>query len=385
MSPLNNTPAILPPDQDLYIGTESSLCQLIEQLRSAPWIAIDTEFLRERTYHARLCLIQIASPNLLACIDSLAIEQLEPLRELIQLPGQIKILHAAFQDLEILYHHLGALPSRIFDTQVAAAFLGEGNQTGYGRLVSSMLHIDLNKDQTRTDWSQRPLTSKQIHYAGNDVRYLGTLYLRQRKALIAQGRLGWLEEDFHRLAQPDSYKNQPFEQWRRICGANRLFGKQLCALRALAAWREQEAQRLDRPRRWIIADDIILGLACRMPRAGSQMNNIRGMPGKVPERYKKILLRIAAEASQKPIDECLKPPNHKILTTEQEALVDLLMATLRIEASRHSISPSLLATRRDLESLVRDASASPVMKGWRGHLVGNAMQKILADNRGLRA
>lgn len=370
---------------DLYIETPEALAALCRRLAGSPWLALDTEFIRERSYRARLCLLQIASPDLVACIDPLALPDLAPLRGLLAAADTVKVLHAAHQDLEILYQLYGEVPTPVFDTQIAAALLGQGDQIGYGRLVADLLGIELAKDHARTDWAQRPLDPAQVRYAADDVRYLGEIYLAQHERLAALGRGDWLEDDFRRLSDPASYRVDPQAQWKRLRGIQHLRGRQLCAAQALAAWREQLAQDADRPRRWILADDVLVDLARRMPRNAAALARIRGLPERTLERHGDTLVDLFEQARKRPESECPQAAERLVLTPDQEALADLLMATLRVEAQRQNIGPAMLATRRELERLAVGETDLPVLRGWRAKLVGDTLLAVGRGERGLRA
>ena len=369
---------------DLYIDTPEALDALCKRLEGSSWLALDTEFIRERTYRARLCLIQVASPELVACIDPLALPDLEPLGPLLTAPGTVKVLHAAHQDLEIFHQLYGAVPSPVFDTQIAAALLGLGEQMGYGRMVSEMLGVDLEKGHARTDWAQRPLDPEQIGYAADDVRYLGEIYLEQRERLAALSRSDWLDEDFRRLSDPASYAVDPQTQWTRLRGIQHLRGNQLCAAQALAAWREELAQQADRPRRWILADEVLVDVARRMPRNTAALARIRGLPERTLERHGSAILELLEQSRSRPETDCPQPAERLVLTSGQEALADLLMATLRIEAQRQNIGPAMLATRRELERLASGDDDLPVLRGWRARLIGDTLLAVRRGERCLR-
>lgn len=249
------------PEQVAVIEDNEQLAALVARLRDGEWVALDTEFMRERTYYPQLCLIQIAGPNELACVDPLALDDLEPLTALLTDTSVTKVLHAAVQDLEILWQTTGALPEPVFDTQVAAALLGYPDQIGYATLVASMLGHALDKAHTRTDWSQRPLAAEQVAYAADDVRYLAELYPRIREQLAKRGRLEWVNAESETLADPARYTPDPGQAWKRIKGVDKLRPAQQQALARLAQWRETTAMRRDRPRRWILKDDVLVQLA----------------------------------------------------------------------------------------------------------------------------
>ena len=284
----------------LYLIDQSALVEFCAELRGAPWLALDTEFIREQTYYPQLCLIQVASTDQIACIDPLALPSLDPLLEVLYDPTVTKVLHAAYQDLEIFYYLRGAVPMPIFDTQLAAAVLGYGNQMGYANLVQQILGVELEKTHTRVNWRQRPLAPEWLVYAADDVRYLRDIYRQQRAMLAARGELEGLVEHCAALADPARYQPQPQEAWRRIRDHQRLRGVQRAVLRALAAWREEQAVRDDRPRRWILHDGPLLDMARYMPADLESLAQIHGLPPATLRRHGPALLERIATARAEP-------------------------------------------------------------------------------------
>lgn len=361
----------------LYIDRPEQLTALCQQLRQYDWFSLDTEFLREKTYRARLCLLQVATPDVVACIDPLVLPDLGPLLELLFDPSITKVLHSAHQDLEIFYDLCGKVPGPIFDTQIAATVLGQGEQIGYGALVKDELDIELEKGHSRTDWCHRPLDEAQLIYAADDVRYLCQVYLRQRDRLAGLGRDNWLDNDFAALSDPARYSNPPEQAWLRIKGSNRLRGVQLAILQAIAAWREQQAQQADKPRRWIIKDEVALDIAKLMPGNMDRLARIRGLEEGTVKRQGQALLAVIEQAKGLPKEDW--PELHKgaRLPLEQEPLVDVLMALLRQRCRQQQISPGAVAGRRDLERLVMGEEDLPLQQGWRAAIAGDALQKLL--------
>lgn len=367
-----------------YIDTSDALQQLCSELSRAEWLTLDTEFVRERTYSARLCLIQVATPERVACIDPLALPDLEPLREVLFNPAITKVLHASRQDLEIFYELFGEVPAPIFDTQIAATLLGNGDQIGYGNLVKAELGIELEKGHTRTDWCQRPLDEDQLAYAADDVRYLRDIYLQQLDNLTKKGRSDWLQVDFNELTQPALYQNPPQLAWRKVKGAGRLKGVQPTILRELAAWREQRAQESDKPRRWILKDDVLLDLSRLMPENSARLGRIRGLEANTIKRNGDKLLDLIAVAKKTPRDEWLTIDQGKRLPADKESLVDAMMAVLRQSCSQQQISPAAVAGRKDLERLAMGDSDSPLLHGWRAEIAGHDLQALLRGELVLR-
>ncbi|HEY0635693.1 MAG TPA: ribonuclease D [Gammaproteobacteria bacterium] len=363
--------------QDLYINSASGLEQLCTVLRRHHWLTLDTEFIREKTYRPRLCLIQVANPEVVACIDPLALDDLAPLLELLYDPTITKVFHAARQDLEIFHEMRGALPQPLFDTQIAATLLGQGDQVGYAALVLEELGITLDKGHARTDWCQRPLAPEQISYASDDVRHLRELYLRQHQRLEALGRLEWLAEDFTALTDPHLYTNPPELAWQRIKGSHRLKGIQLAVLRQLAAWREERAQQLDKPRRWIVGDEQLLDMARLMPVEQSQLDRMRGLEEGTKRRYGEEWFKLIAAAKQTPREQWPILKEGPRLSNAQEPLVDALMALLRACCDAAQVTPAAVASRRDLERLVLGDGEVALLHGWRAAIAGDQLSAFL--------
>jgi ribonuclease D len=374
------------------ITTDAALADLCRTLEGNEWIALDTEFLRERTYYARLCLIQIGAPGIVACVDPLAIEKLEPLHALLENPNLRKVLHAARQDIEVFNDLRRAgkrqcrerqdagsdhqvVPAPLFDTQIAAAYLGYDDQVGYAALVTAITGVILDKSHTRTDWSKRPLSSAQHQYAEDDVRYLMPVYENLVERLAATGRLAWALEDCARLSEPALYANDPAEAWRRLRGGADLAAPNQQMLRALATFREQAAQTHNLPRGWVLRDDVLFELARHAPGTLAELISIRGLEDTARQRYgEDILASIerGRRAEPLPIWERQAPP-----TPEQNALGKRLMEVVRGVAQEHELAPSVLATRRDIEKLVRGAEPASVLHGWRAELLGKKLSALL--------
>lgn len=367
------TPPAVPFD---LITDPADLAVAVERWREAPWLALDTEFRREDTYHPQLCLVQVGDGRHQFCIDALALGEpaLEPLWSLLLVPGLVKVLHAASQDLEIFVRLAGAGVQPLFDTQVAAALLGDGDQLGYAGLVEKRLGIVLDKSLTRTDWARRPLTAAELAYAADDVRWLAELYPRLREELAARGRLTWLDEDCARLAEPARYTNPPELAWRRLKGLARLPAVAQPIAIALAGWREAQAQERNRPRKWIVDDEAIYRIADRRPRTAAQLAQL-GLPQKTVERHGEALLALVESAPQA-FD---LPLNTGLLDGPQKALLRQLADRMREIAESLGVPATLIAPRAELEALVRfGASArATLLQGWRREVAGEALLALL--------
>jgi ribonuclease D len=364
--------------QERYVDTAEGLHALCSELAGSEWLAVDTEFIRERTYYPRLCLIQVCNGEVAACIDPLAVPDLQPLLDLLFDGSILKVLHAARQDLEIFLHDYGRLPMPVFDTQPAAAMLGHGDQIGYANLVKLLLGVELPKDQSRTDWSLRPLEPQQLRYALDDVIYLGQLYLHMRGHLFDRERLQWLAADFAPLADPQTYFPDPNRMWERIKGRQVLRGRQLAVLQLLAAWRETEARQRDLPRKWVLKDEVLVELSRRMPRDAAGLARIRGLePGQI-RRDGETLLGLIGRGAELPAESWPRDTARATpLDAGQEAMVDLLNAVLRLIADQHELSPLAIAGRRDLERLVRGEEDNVLLEGWRRELVGRTLLSVI--------
>ena len=364
-----------------YINTNKALFELCKLLKNKEWIALDTEFIREKNYYPKLCLVQIAAgDDVLACIDPLSISNLSPFIDILKDPSIIKVFHAAYQDLEIFYYLMDEVPAPIFDTQPAASVLGLGEQIGYARLVEELLNVSLEKSQSRTDWSRRPLSKKQIDYAIDDVKYLQKIYHLIYKKVENKQRLLWLESDFEHLTDSSTYEISLTSCWSRVKGRQVLKGRQLAVLQELAAWREEVAVKKDRPRRWIVNDDILVDLARRQPENLSQIQQIRNADDKHLKRYHQDWIRVIQKAKDIPKENWPTMPTKRKASASQDILVDLLMLVVKYQAKEHHISASFIATRKQVLKMVQEGRSS-LSSDWRGALVNTAFADILSGRK----
>jgi ribonuclease D len=362
-----------------YIKHPEQLDDLCQRIANAPWIAVDTEFLREKTYYPKFCLLQLATPEWVACVDPIALPDLSQLFEAIYNPAVIKVFHSCRQDLEIFYQLTGKLPTPIFDTQIAAPLLGFQDNTGYAMLVSTFLNINLNKAHTRADWSRRPLSPDEIQYAADDVIHLCDIYQKMVKQLTDLGRMDWLKDDFFALENPEQYETTPENAWLKIKGKSKLTGKQLSIVQAVSQWREAAAQKENRPKNWLLRDELLFDFAKLQPETIEALSKIRGISERAVNYYGKelcALIKTAKNSLPIPMPEYTKGIAGK--APQQEAIIDILFALVRIRAEENLLNSTILATRNDLEALLNgDGEDCLLLRGWRFSMVGKELQQLL--------
>lgn len=342
-------------------------------LAQEDFITIDTEFLREKTYYPTLCLIQISGADK----DAFAIDPLDksidlsPVFELLRNEKVLKVFHAARQDMEIFFNLMGDVPTPVFDTQIAAMVCGYGDSVGYESLVKNICGHGLDKSSQFTNWAHRPLSEKQINYALGDVTHLVDIYIHLSEKLDKMGRTKWVFEEEEILMDPATYENDPQEMWRKI-KIRSPKPKTLAVLRELAAWRENVAQTKNLPRTWILRDETLADMAGQAPRDVKGLKKIRNMPGDIEKRdLGKTLLKTIERALESDPKTWPSIPKRKPLPPKASAALDVLKMLLKIQAAENGVATKLVASASDLEELAMDdASASPVMKGWRYEVYG---------------
>jgi ribonuclease D len=354
------------------IASADALTQLAADWAHATTLALDTEFMREKTYRAELCLLQLADGARAVCVDPLAIADLGPLVPLLTSPGTIKVMHAARQDLEVLLPAVG-LVTPVFDTQIAAALAGHPSQVGYAELVRRLLGVDLPKAHTRADWSRRPLSPEQQEYALDDVRHLGALRDSLLETLRAQGRIAWLEEELAGLANADALRVAPEDAWKKVKGLPTLDPARQALAKELAAWRERRASDRNRPRGWILDDAVLREIVLRLPRSLDALTGLPEMQESVVRKCGEELLELVRAAN---IPDPPPPlPRRERPDPAQVALVKKLADIANDVAKQLEISGEVLATRRELERLAAGKHDVSLLRGWRAELVGS---KLLA-------
>ena len=353
------------------IDTNQALTEFCQELINEPFIAVDLEFLREKTYYAKLCLIQVASPNHAAIIDPLAEIDLSAFFALMKNPNITKVFHSGRQDIEIIYNQSGFIPEPLFDTQIAAQVCGFGEAVSYENLVKSVLGIQLDKSSRLSDWSLRPLDTKQLEYALSDVTHLVNIYTFLQNKLSETGRLHWLDEEIAILKSPDTYIVRPEDAWQKIRHRSHN-SKVLTLLRELAAWRERRAQNKNTPRQSIIKDDCLINIAAACPTSKEELEKIRNIRKDVASgKLGDEILEIINIALQIPSSAYIKPEHDKPLPNGANALYELLRMLLKIRAPEQGVVAKLIASDEDLKNFAVSANENnPILKGWRLEIFG---------------
>ena len=366
----------------MYLSTQSELEGFCELISSSKVLAVDTEFLRERTYYPKLCLVQVAAGDAIAAVDPIAIEDLSPLAELLSDPTVTKVIHACSQDIEVLLDGMGCACAPVFDTQLAAAFLGMRQQVSYGSLVEAYCGVRLPKAESLTDWSRRPLDPEQLAYAEDDVRYLPGIYERMMGELVERDRLSWVLPEMAALCDVSRARREPREDYRRLKRASSLTRRQLAVAREACAWREETAARRDVPRKWVVSDEVVVEVCKRAPTSLDRLRRIRGTD-QLGERDARGLLEAVQRGLSCPADECPRASRHARPTAEAEGVVDLMYAVLRLVSERSGVATQLIATRDDLLDFLQDRESSPLAASWRWELAGRTLSRLLAGEVGL--
>lgn len=361
----------------MYIDNQADLKSFVKRALKSPILAIDTEFLREKTYFPKLCLLQMQTQDETAIVDPFCIDDLRVLNPLLESEEVLKLFHAGTQDLEILYAECGVVPHPVFDTQVAATLLGHTQQIGYGALVSSTLGVNLKKADSYTDWSRRPLSQSQLEYAADDVIFLPRVYDKMAQQLEKLGRTKWLDPDFRAMEDPERYTVHPETRFRRLKRVNQLKPRQLSAARELAAWRERRAMKLNIPRKWIMSDEQIVEACRREAQTIDDLFMVRGISDKVSTRVAREMVEALRLGLGKPSTEwpILDYPGKN--EANVDVAVDMMSALVKQRARENNIAYHTLANNSDLAEVARGHKDVDVLKGWRREIVGNDLLSLL--------
>ena len=343
-----------------------------EQLKEAEetWVksnilGIDTEFVRERTYRADLGLVQISDGETAWLLDPLAIKSYGPLRRMMQDPGILKLLHSGSEDMEVLLNEVGAIPEPLVDTQIACAMMGKSLQLGYHHALKWLFDVDIDKDQTRSNWCKRPLNERQLRYAAMDVVLLPEMLVTMRAKLLEAGRWSWLEEDVARMQRNALQTVDPENAYLRFSSIGRMDNETLQALKYLARWREQVAKERNRARGFVISDSAMLQLAHTKPSSAGELRNIEDIHPVALSRYERILLELIANAA----GDRTRVEKFEQLDDQQRQQLKNMRSIVQSRSAELGVDPALLASRKELEKLIRAlATGSPIPErflGWR--------------------
>jgi ribonuclease D len=354
------------------IAENAALTDFCQRQRQAEFIAIDTEFMRDKTYWPQLCLVQIAGPDEAAAIDSLAPGiDLAPLHQLMADTKVTKVFHAARQDVEIFFHLTGKIPTPLVDTQVAAMVCGFGDSVSYENLAAKLAGARIDKSSRFTDWAQRPLTDRQLQYALSDVTHLRPAYEHLARRLAKTGRGEWVAEEMAVLISPATYRLEPREAWRRIKFRNDK-PRALAILREIAAWREEEAQRRDLPRGRILKDESLCEIAAHAPHNVDELARGRGLSRSIAENKQgQAILAAVKRGLDIPANQLPPVPPRRDLPAGLGPVVELLRVLLKMRCEDHEVAQKLVASADDLELIAADDGADvPAMSGWRREIFG---------------
>ncbi len=373
----------------MYITTPEQLVEFCEKLGQPEMLAIDTEFVREKTYYHRLGLVQVGCNGHFAAIDPISIPDLKPLLNLIANPDILKVFHAGKQDLEILYNLLGEAVFPVFDTQIAASLLGWGGQISFAKIVKRAMGKTIHKTETYSDWCRRPLSKSQIDYAIDDVRYLVPTYEYLIKSLTKMGRLEWLEEEFKPLMDPKNFTPaEPARQFMRIKNFRTLKPRNLAVLCELAAWREHEAMRRDCLAKFIIRDEPLLEMARKIPKEVKDLEMIRGVHGKEIKNSGNKILKAIERGLEMPEENIPQIPESNSYSTRR-GVEELLVAYVQVRSEDLKIEPHVLADRKQIHDFVKrhelkeDLEGHSLLTGWRQSLIGAELHDMLTGKAGL--
>jgi ribonuclease D len=368
----------------LLIQDRKTFEQTIDAIREAGSFGWDTEFIQDRTYWPRLCLVQVSTSDRVAAIDPFEVGDLSPLWDVVTDPEILVILHAGAQDLQIAYDASSRVAQNVFDTQIAASFAGYGDSISYAGLLAREMGVRLSKKETMTDWSRRPLTDAQLAYALDDVRHLLPVHDRLTHKLDELGRLAWIDEEHRAYGDDRTFQRDPRRAWERLSKRRSLDRKALAVLREVAAWREETAATQNVPRNRILSDDVLVEVARRAPGKPRQLAAIRNLHEGVQRRYGADIISAVERGLQVPDQERPEPARLRSEDPARARLVDLMDQLVQIRARETGVGRTVLATRLDLDRAAAihygensGGDLPPILRGWREELVGRDLRRLL--------
>lgn len=362
------------------ITKTTDLKAFCERAAIAPYVTVDTEFVREATYWPQLCLIQVGLEGEAVAIDPLADGiDLSSFFELLQNPHVIKVFHSGRQDVEIFYHLTGKIPAPIFDTQIAAMVCGFGEAVAYDALVQKYAKVSIDKSSRYTHWGQRPLTEKQLTYALGDVIHLRIIYEKLMQKLTEDDRFHWVKDELAILTDPATYSVDPYAVWQKI-RVRSAKPRMLAILREIAAWREITAQQRNVPRVRVMRDEIMLELAASSPRSAIDLSRMRGLSsGFLKGKEGETILSLIEKAQALPLEDCPPVKKGEESPPGASSLVEMLRLLLKIKSEKYHVAQKLIATTSDLEDIARSSvPTTPAVEGWRFEIFGNAALALKA-------
>jgi ribonuclease D len=369
--------AIESAEHPILLETVTQLKQAEDAWNQSRVLGIDTEFVRERTYRAELGLVQVSDGQTAWLFDPLALQTHEPLVQLVKNPGITKILHSGTEDLEVLLHAIGALPDPLVDTQIACAMLGQPLQLGYHHALKWLFDVEIEKDQTRSNWCKRPLNGRQLHYAAMDVVLLPEMYTTLRARMEEAGRWSWLEEDVARMQRVARETIDPEKVYMRFAGIGRMDNTTLQVLKYLARWREEVAIERNRARGFVVSDASMLRIARLKPSTRADLDSVEGIHPVALSRYAGVLLRLVEEACADPTPV----ETFEQLDERQRSQLKQMRAIVTKRSTELGVDPALLASRRELEKLIRARTAGKEIPerflGWRTQVVTDELLQQL--------
>jgi ribonuclease D len=372
---------------ETMVTRPEELADCCAQLGQCPRLGFDTEFVGEETYHPRLCLVQVATPDRLFLIDPLSVGPLDRFWELLTDPARLVIVHAGREEVRLCHLWAGRVPANLFDLQIAAGFVGLNYPLGHAGLVRQLLGVTIEKKETLTEWRHRPLTPEQVHYAYDDVRYLLPLWEKLSERVRKLGRETWVREEFGRLSATSTRDEAVVERWRKLRGLGGLDRRRLAIVRAVSQWREETAARLNRPARTVVRDDLIVEIARRNPKAERDLHVIRGLS----RREVPALLQVIEEVRALPIDQCPALTEREQDPPQLALVTNVLTAVLGDLCAREHLAQGLAANTSDVKLLARSKlldrplpAESPLNRGWRRDFVLPHLQAMLEGRLSLR-
>ncbi len=366
------------------IRTTKDFLKLCEEIDSNGRFALDLEFIPERTYEPEICLVQVATDQEAYIIDPYDVTDLNPLWQRVADPNILKVLHAGDQDLDLMHNGSGLLPANVFDTQIAAGFIGFGYPIGYGKLLSQLLNISISKSESFTDWTNRPLTESQIDYAIDDVRHLLNLHDKLMDILAEKQRAEWAIAECQRYCDISYFEKDRGRDFMRVKGASSLSRRGLAVLKELSDWRHSEAQRNNRPLKSILADNVLFEFARHPPKNQAEIQRIRGIRADQVKQYAPAILKAVETALKLPESDWPIWPSSRIPSKREVLISDFLFTILKVITFDLDIAAELVTTRSSLEALVRlhfegnlKEDKFPLLQGWRYTLVGSQLLSVL--------